>query len=296
MTTVIAPNTTAPISATLVRMAALDAYLMAEIGPHEPGWFYADDLLHNPTSALAEGLARQSAHYRTAERRTCGSFFIGDYAWYMPAAAIASYLAERRVPDLAPSNMALRYRTCTWEEDGQTGESERLDVRFLNGRFAALPNDPAADDPDALVLPDLDALRTWLRTRLEAHLAPLIDSVCTHTGLGKRAQWNLVADACAALFLYAGKALGDPARGQSEGLAFVKADGSPLHNPDTGYITLEWAGHCETFRTRGGCCRSYTRPDSDKCTTCVLRPAEERHQRLRDYLAQKYAQSPAGGA
>jgi hypothetical protein len=216
--------------------------------------------------------------------------------WYVSAAAIAAYLVARRVPDPAPANMALRYRTYTWEADGETGESERIDVRFLSGRFAALPDDPAANHSDALVLPDAVTLREWLRIELEAHLSPLIDRIYAATRLGQRAWWNLVADACAALFLHAGKVLGDPVPAQSEGLAFVKAAGSPMHNPDTGYITLEWAGHCETFRARGGCCRYYTLPDSDKCTTCVLRPAEERDQRLRDYLAQKYAQSPAGGA
>lgn len=288
---------TAPLASTLAQVSALDGqYMSAETGMLEAGWFRADELVGAGASVLEEGLARQTAHYPGAERRTCGSFFIGEYAWYVFAAAIAAYLAERRVPDPAPANMALRYRTYTWEEGGETGESERIDVRFLSGRFVALPDDPAADHPDALVLPNLAALREWLRVELEAHLSPLIDRIYAATRLGKHAQWNLVADACAALFLHAGQVLGDPVRAQSEGLAFVKVAGSPLHNPDTGYITLEWAEHCETFRTRGGCCRYYTLPDSDKCTTCVLRPAEERDQRLRDYLAQKYAQSPAGGA
>jgi hypothetical protein len=76
-----------------------------------------------------------------------GAFFVGHYVWYLAAAAIGCYLAERRVPDLAPEQVALRYSSYTWEQDGATGTAERIDVRFLSGRFAALPGDSAPTMP-----------------------------------------------------------------------------------------------------------------------------------------------------
>jgi hypothetical protein len=115
-------------------------------------------------------------------------------------------------------------------------------------------------------------MRNWLRQRLEAHLTPLIEAIYSRTYLGKRAQWNLVADSCAALFQHAGAALGDEAPGLEEGLAFVKVAGSPLCNPQTGYFTLEYQDRCETFRARSGCCLYYRAEEGgEKCTTCVLR-------------------------
>lgn len=278
----------APLTATLGHVGALDDDFAAALEPLEPGWFPATALLAPGSTELAEGLVRSIARYPRAERRVSGSLFINAYSWYLPAAAIAAYLAERRVPDLSMENVALRYRTYTWHEDGESGEGERIDVRLLSGRFAALPDDPDAGHPDAHILPDAAALRDWLRTGLEAHLGPLFEAVAAQTCLGRRAQWNLAADSLALRFLDAGRQLGDAARGQAEGLALVKAAGSPLRNPKTGYVTVAAGGYCETFRARGGCCLYYRVDPGENCTTCVLRAAAERDQRLRDYLVRKH--------
>ncbi len=279
-----------PLAATIARAAALDQFLTAEVGPLEAEWFRADALAHAESAVLEEGLARIAAHYPGAERRVAGAFLVGEYAWYLSAAAITAYLAEQRVPDLAPDNIGLRYTTFTWEDHGEVGEGERFDVRFLGGRFAALATDPAANHPDAIVLPHAAALRNWLRVRLEQHLAPVIEAVAARTRLGKRAQWNLAADSCAAVFLHAGQHLGAEERGCAEGLAFVKAAGSPLRNHGTGYVTLACHGHCQTFRTRGGCCLYYRIEPGNNCSTCMLRSTEDRNQRLLDTMAHTYAQ------
>jgi hypothetical protein len=279
---------------TLSHLGALGSFLAAELGPLEAGWFRAADLLRPDLPYLDEGLAWSVRRYPKAERRVSGSFFIGNYAWYIAAAAIGCYLAEQRVPDLAAENIALRYSTFTWHEDGESGEAERFEVRFLSDNFAALPTDPAAGQPGVVKVTDETELRNWLRLRLEAQLIPLIEAIYSRTHLGKRAQWNLAADTFAALFQHAGASLGDETRGRKEGLAFVKVAGSPLRNPGTGYFTLEYQGHCETFRARGGCCLYYQADEVvGKCTICVLRPEEERNQRLLDYMARKYAQEVA---
>lgn len=283
--------TAPPLAATFSRVSALNEHFAVELGSLENGWFRASDLAGPDSPHLEEGLTRSVSHYPEAERRVAGSFFIGHYAWYLTAAAIGCYLAERRVPDLAAENIALRYSTFTWEEGGESGEAERIDVRFLSGRLAVLPTDPAADCPEALILPDEDTLRNWLRLRLEEHLTPLIELVHRRTHLGKRAQWALVADACAGLFLYAGQALENEAGGCAEGLAFVRSPGSSQYNRQTNYVTLEYQGRCETFRTRGSCCLYYRVGAGEKCTTCVLHPEAERNQRLLDYMARKHAQA-----
>jgi len=275
----------APLAATLGRASALDPLFAADLGPLEASWFPAARLHDSGAPELAEALARSVVRYPRAERRVMGSFFANQYAWYVPAAAVVAFLAESRVPDLAPQHVALRF------SGAAGGQAERIDARFLSGRFAVLPGDPAAVHLDAVVVPDADALRGWLRSGLESHLAPLVAAVARRTGLGARAQWCIAADALAALFLEAGRRLGDGARGQAEGLALVRAAGSPLHNRGTGYVTVEACGHCETFCARGGCCLFYRVEPGNNCATCALRPAAERDERLRAYLAQKHAEA-----
>jgi hypothetical protein len=170
---------------------------------------------------------------------------------------------------------------------------ERVEVRFLSRRCAVLDGDPAAGHPSSVVLPTRTVLRRWLRSGIEAHMAAIIERVHQVTGLAVKAQWALVADACAQWFVTVGTALGDAERGEQEGLAFVKTPGSPLWNPRTGYVTIAHAGLKETFRIRGGCCRWHTLPAGDRCSSCVLRSCEDRDQRFREYLASRIAEAPA---
>ena len=152
----------------------------------------------------------------------------------------------------------------------------------------------AAQHPDAVIVPDVNALRDWLRTSLEAQLTPLIEGINASTRLGRHAQWCLVADSCASLFLHGGTVIKDEAHGLAEGRAFIKAAGSPMKNPKTDYVSLQYLEHRDTFLTRGGCCRYYTfAEDGEKCSTCVLRNPEERDQLLLDYMSRKYAQGAA---
>jgi hypothetical protein len=288
-------NAVYPLAAALNRVTVVDENACADIGSLESGWFQATALCDQGSILLNGALARQAKDHPQMEARTRGAYLIGNYSWYVPLAGVVAYLAAARVPDFSPENVALCLRTYTWHEGEHSGEAERMDVRFLNGRFACLPDDPAANHPDAIVLPDSDTLREWLRTRLEAHLTPLIERVFAQTRLSRGAQWCLVADSCAALFLHVGQALGDAARGQGEGLKFVKAPDSPMTNDKTSYISLQYLDHRETFRARGGCCRYYTVSETgeDYCTTCVLRKPEDRDQRLLDYMAKKYVQEAA---
>jgi hypothetical protein len=288
-----ARHTVHPLVAALSHSRTVDTEAYADIGALEASWFTAVGLCDAQTILLDDALTRQAKHYPHMEARTRGAYFIGEYSWYMPQAAIGAYLLRKRVPDLSAENIALRYSTYTWHEDSESGEAERIDVRFLSGRFACLPDDPTADHPDAIVLPDRDALREWLRTTLEAHLTPLIERVYARTKLSRHAQWMLVADSCAALFLHSGQALGNEAHAKAEGMAFVKAPGSPMNNNKTSYISLQYLNHCETFRARGGCCRYYTVSETGKdyCSTCVLRKPADRDARLLAYMQKKYAEA-----
>jgi hypothetical protein len=285
-------TTVLTLAQTLANVALLDENLIASIGPVEPDWFRAGVLLDAQSPLLQVVLDRQAANYPHMEARTKASFFIGEYAWYVAASAVGAYLADKRVPDLSIENVALRFQRYIWHEGDESGEADRIEVRFLSTRCATLPDDPLADDTDSVVLPNPEALVQWMRQTLEAHMTLLIDRVSVETRLSRHALWLVVADTCAGLFLHLGKQLGRQDEAMREGLAFIKASVSPMNNPKTGYITINCNGHCETFRARGGCCRYYTVSETgqDYCSTCVLRKPEDRDERLRQYLAQKTAQ------
>lgn len=283
-------ETQSPLAATLARVTALEpAYFASHIGIREAGWFPATALHAADSPQLGDGLARQVAQVTNAETRVMGSFFIGTYTWHIAAAAIAAYLTERRVPDLDPVHMMLRYCTLPYEEEGETGEEQAIHVRFVSERFAVLPDDPASNHPAALLFSTQVALRTWLRTSLEAHLTPVIEALYTRTHLSKRAQWNLVADTCAELFLTVGEKSTALASCCAEGLSFVQAAGSPMQASHTGYVTVTAGDHQQTFRTRGGCCLYYRTDPGNNCSSCPLRSDEERIARFQHYLAKKYS-------
>ncbi len=244
---------TQDLANTLTRVSQAVPEFSATVGELESGWFPAADF-GDPTSArVTESLERLAADYPGADMRTQAALFINQYAWYLSGAAAIAFLLEKRVPDLTQPNIALRYNTVTWEEDGESGEYEHLEVRFLSGRFAALPDDPAAGLPDVIVLPDAAELREWFRQGVEAHMQPVIDRAHVASRLSRSALWRIVADSCAQAFLHTGKQVGEAVQAEREGLAFVKVPGSPLNNPQLHFVSLTCDGLSETFRVRGGC-------------------------------------------
>lgn len=280
-----------PLEHTLNHIRQLNDSYCADIGLCEASYFLAIDLIENRASLLEHALARQAKNYPTMDSRTQASYFVGQYSWYVPAVAIATFLTHNRVPDLAPDNLAIRYRTYRWHHGEHSGEAQRIDVRFLSGRFACLPDDPEADHADAVVVSDKGALRDRLRSQLESHFSPLINTVQAISKLGKNAQWRLVADSCASQFLSMGQMISDDIHAQAEGLRFIRADHSSINNPQTHYVTLTYQDYSDTFVARGGCCRYYTLPDAEYCTSCVLRKPEDRDARLLAYMKSKYEAS-----
>jgi hypothetical protein len=218
---------------------------------------------------LLDGLLQQIlARYGATDQPMAAAIFLNSYAWYVGAAAIGCYLVEGRVPSLAPENVDL------WIDF--LGDEKRIDVALHPAESSPWPADSASSPAE---------LRTRLRLELEAHLEPLIERLHCQTRLGKRAQWYLVADACASVFVWFGQRMGTTEASCAEGLALIGAPESPLRFSKTGYFTLEHAGICQTFRKRGGCCLSHKAPAGNYCSTCPLISVEERDRRLTAWMA-----------
>lgn len=164
---------------TCKRISELNPDMAVEVGSLEQGWFRASELTQPGSTLLKQGLSLAANRYQAAmDRRTMAAFLIGRYAFDVPAIVVASYLFEVRVPVFTPDNVALRFETCTWKNNGTTGEHDRLRVRLLSDRMAVLSDDTANGQDGVVVMNDRTALRDALRASVEAHMSPLIEVVC----------------------------------------------------------------------------------------------------------------------
>ncbi|MFD3166823.1 (2Fe-2S)-binding protein [Herpetosiphon sp. NSE202] len=268
-----------PLAATIARVSALDSLLAAVVLPAPTAdWLRISDLL-DPTAQpvwFDELLTQIMARYSLRERRTAATFLFGSYAWYVMASAIASYLSDRRVPSIAIEDMAIRFDV--------HGDEPHIQVALLTPGFAALPDDPAANQPMVTVCANLDELREHLRNQIETHMQVIINFLSTQVRSGPRGQWNMVADTCAEIALWIGHQMGDQELACAEALSLIKVAGSPMRPSPTRYMTLTEGDHCETFRMRGSCCLFYKIPTTNNCNTCPLLSEDERIERLRTWM------------
>ncbi|WP_127560676.1 (2Fe-2S)-binding protein [Saccharospirillum alexandrii] len=222
------------------------------------------------------------------------AFLVGDTAYYLLTAVAALYLGEGSVPSLASDNLAFMEYEVHWEENGESGTYNSLEVRLLGTDCWAYA--PRTLINHAIPVSSQADLRDLLRQQIEHLFQPLIDRLYQTHRLSKAAQWRLVADALAVAFLNIGRQSGVEEHAREEALALIKQRGSPLFNRQTGFfeITLKDERSPENvlakqhFRARGGCCRYYTSDAATYCSTCVLLPKEERDERLGNYLEQQH--------
>jgi ferric iron reductase protein FhuF len=249
----------AALAATLARISHLDEWLAAELEPDGgDGWMPAADLADH----LPAVLARVGRRWETDDRRVQAAFFAHEYSWRVAGPAIAAYLAEARVPELAPEHVAVRF-----DADGSVRP-----IAFRSHAFAGLTREVNGD-----------ALLHHLKRDLEEHLAVTVAALRAHAPLGARALWALAADASASAFLTAGAALGDQGRARERAETFLELSESTLRTLGT-FLTLEYGDRSEIFLRRGSCCLSYRIGDHEYCATCPLIPPEETERRLREIL------------
>jgi len=272
-----------PLEQTLARARQLNDYLKPELGaPSGERWFAHTDLA--PGAAYLETLiAATQARLRTKAAGIVGSAVLQGYQWPLISTAIACYLLDRRVPDLTLAHTRIRY----------TAEHEADSLALLSGRFTALPDDPAADYPDATVVPDLDALRAMLRNTVEAHLGVVIAQLCARLGCKPRGLWLNVADSLAGTLVWLLQAQ-QPATAleaiEAEVAALVRVPGSPLNSRQVGLLQLNHQERSQVFLDRATCCYWYKTEGGEYCSTCPHRTPESRRERLLASMAEEQAQ------
>lgn len=239
--------------------------------PDAESWLSARDVVEDPGAFVRAQLNNSGARSAGAVRDVAIDL-AGDVSWRAWGAPILFYAVERRVPDLAPGNVLLRY------ESGYLAE-----VAFPGGRFAALAGDPLAGEA-ARVFGREAEMRRWMRESLEDLLGPLIREIRAATRVGERTLWGRASDLAAQRFLWTGELCGDWAWCGVEAEAFVKAEGSPL-NRNNAFFEVEHGGRRGAFMRRSVCCREYRAPGGGHCEQCPLLPRQELERRALEVLA-----------
>lgn len=272
---------THPIEQTLTRLATIDdeyirPYLLRE-PDIEPGWLSAADLAAAGTPYLDKALGQVAAHYKAQSRQPAVSLWFGHYAFSVMAVAIGCYLAERRVPDISPENVWLRF-----DENGDASA-----FAWCGRAFVGLDDDPDAGHPDCTVLSSREALREYLRECIIAHLTPMVDALRVRSSFGRPGLWSLATDSSASAFTWIGKLIGNSSIGVEEARIF-NAPHSPLHRKRD-FIHIDHCGLSYDMVDRTSCCLYYKVEDGEYCTSCPHRPHDERIERIKTWLEKEAA-------
>jgi hypothetical protein len=259
-------STLTPLQATLDRVVSTYSSVNVRYDPELAGLRPAAEVLSD--AAAVDALLEEVFDiYAMRDRQVAASFLVLGYIWYLGVGAIASYLLDRRVPDLRSSAVAV---------------DMRQGAVFGSLRCWVLPDDPAAGHPTVSVVPDLASLRARLVEQLrDEHAEPLFATLRGIAPYGIPAMRANAADRLASIVLWLTEQTGDDDLARREVPALVA-----LLYPKAraGCITIEHAGRSGLFLQRGGCCLNYRLPGKPKCDTCSLHPEAERLQLLRQYL------------
>lgn len=265
--------TPGPLATTLARLAlatgegGLD--LSARLGwPEGSDWTTAAGLSADP-NLLGTLIERIERGCGIEDRAYAGTSLLRSYLWRILTTSVATFLTERRLPDLRAENVALHF--------GDGGFAEGL--AFVSPRFFALPEDPEAGHPLAAVLLSEKEFLYHVREALAAtHLPALIPALRSlRVRRGKRSLWDASADVCAEAFLFVGQSLGR----EEEALSFAQEllSGPPPLSGPTSFFVLEQDGEKRTSRVRSTCCLYY-KLGNGPCLTCPRLTDEERRARL----------------
>jgi len=237
------------------------------------GWTEMAWLLDPSRPDLLRLVDQLSAHHKIKGRSSSAIHFFGDYVYVAIAMNAACFMAFQRVPLLGFGDVCVRFND----------ESHIEGVMVHHYRFAALPTDPAAGHADCLVVESLDALRDLMREHLIAHVEPFINALNQGTRAGKPAMWATVGDYIAHAFGWIGKGLGSEAMGVQEA-TLLTTPPSKIHR-DKGFVHVEHCGQEYYMVDRLSCCMWYKSPEGGYCSTCPLRPMEERIDLIKGWLA-----------
>ncbi|QYN32763.1 hypothetical protein K1T35_29905 [Pseudonocardia sp. DSM 110487] len=265
------------LAATVDRLRGLrpeypDVYAPRVGVPAEPGWTPMAELLPH----VAEWCERARERDNPARLASVAATTVGGTLVHAVLGRVtAALVLERRAWDVGAGNLAVH------------GETELLAVR--DATLLVLPDDPAADLPDAEVLPDLPALLHRVAADAVATLRPLLEGVRAATRYGLVPLWNSAADAVRSAAHYAPLYAGvdrDGARAIGAALVDALAAQGARVRDRGGHERLQWGTETYTVPVRAACCLYYKtepeveRPSDAYCMTCPFLCSPDRRERF----------------
>jgi hypothetical protein len=266
--------TATPLADTLARLDATMSWGSCRVGlPDETGWWRCDQLLDDPAGfdtwrdAIAVGLARH--HGVEVPVIVPSAYQLLYYADVVAWVAAAVFHRERRVPNCAPDALAFAV-----DDDAYPARVAQLDPRF-----ACLPDDPAADHPDATVLPDEAALALHLQAAVRSHAQRFLEVWVPPVRLGRRTRWGAFSDALDSAPWAAGMGDGDEEAGVRSARVLLAQGLAPLVPGSRIYQGRDDRGRPFWSRYRHTCCFAYRLPPGEACFSCPRTSDAERSAR-----------------
>ncbi len=152
--------------------------------------------------------------------------------------------------------------------------------------FIFMPDDPAADHPDAEVVADETALYTNLKERLFAsNFEIVIPSLRRAAQASVKVSWNAVAASCAQVFYWLYELTDDPESIVRHAEEFFGDPSSPVFE-GVRMELIEHEGKTSYFARRAGCCLFWRiRDENIYCAGCVLLSDEEQTLQFKRLMA-----------
>ncbi|MFG3258777.1 (2Fe-2S)-binding protein [Streptomyces sp. NPDC048172] len=278
MTTAAAPapplSPTAPLARTYGRVLSLCEALDARLVDAHPqgrpdGASLARDEEVLDAWIAAEAARVRARHGHEPRHDVAASRTLHTYLWSVSLLISGPWYLERRVPRLAPHEVALDLAGDVLEIVPGTD-------------FACLPDDPAASAPGARVVAHEEALRAELRSAVADHVRPLLTAVGPRVRRGARALWGMVSDDLVSAIWHVGRVLGEERHAAGEATRVLPEPVRPFPGGAAFRELPGTEGRSHLTRTRLGCCMYYTLAAAEACVTCPRTCDTERLRRLEE--------------
>lgn len=264
-----------PLRETAKRLGSVHEWLTVTAADEVPtGWTLCGDVDAEAMTEWERRAAESQVRYDgRSHAMAAASYALGWYADIPARMGGMCLLLERRVPRLGRNALAFRRHPEDYYPEA---------VGLLDPRFWCLPEDPAADHPDATVARDAAELGAVLRAEVRAHADDFLSSYRPGARLPRRDLLGSFFDGLDVGF-WRDRTMPGPPFAESIDLARKTLPGGvpEFRDGSTLYLIGDDTGSQHLTRRRISCCNYYRVSDvAEACTTCPRTTDEERRLRL----------------